>query len=356
MVAHKLDDLISSTFGRSRYVLVGRGTAALALALRALGLEGARVAVPASVCYAVPLAVELSGNVPVFLDADPSTGNVAVAELARREKPDAVVAVTTLYGAPLAMRDVAEWCEREGVPLIEDPSLAAGTEVDGRPAGGWGACAIVSFGHGKSVEAGNGAALLTDDAALAADVERLAQELPPYTAEAGAAIRHVALVYRELSRLARTEPQVHPLERRLFELHRDAFLYATPAGNDERVAEALVALPQTAERRVRVVAAYAEAFAATDLVAPLTPPDAPAWRYSLRARAGRDAAIERLWAEGEDASAWYPSVAPTFGDDSPYPGAEAIDREVVNLWLDGRDERAARATAQALLAALAEAA
>ena len=50
---------------------------------------------------------------------------------------------------------------------------------------------------------------------------------------------------------------------------------------------------------------------------------------------------------------WYPSLPPVFGDEGSYPGAEEIERSVLNLWLDGRDEALARRTAAVLLDAVA---
>jgi dTDP-4-amino-4,6-dideoxygalactose transaminase len=346
--------VIAAAFGRAHGLLVGRGTTALAIALRALGLAGARVGVPASVCYAVPLAVELSGNVPALVDVDPATGNAGVAQLERAGSLDAVVAVTSTYGELLPLAEVAAWCDARGIPLVEDPSLAAGSEVDGRPAGAWGACAIVSFGGGKLVDAGGGAALLTDDDDLAAEAQKLADALPPHEPRHDELVRGLAQEYRAEVNLARADPSRRGRQHALFERYGDAFLYGPPAGVAERVARALRALPDELADRRLVADVYAEELAG---LAALTPVDAAAvWRYSLRI-AERDRVLDVLWRTGEDASAWYPSTAPVFGADArDFPGAETVEREVLNLFVAGRGAEDARRTARVLRGALAEAA
>jgi dTDP-4-amino-4,6-dideoxygalactose transaminase len=346
--------VIARTFGRAHDVLVGRGTTALVLALRALGLTGARVAVPASVCYAVPLAVELSGNVPALVDVDPATGNAGVAQLARAGELDAVVAVTSTYGALLPLAEIAAWCHERGIPLVEDPSLAAGVEVDGRPAGAWGACAIVSFGGGKLADAGGGAALLTDDEELAADARRLADALPAHDARHDALLHALAVEYRGAVNAARADPSLRAGQHALFDRYHEAFLYGAPRGLAARAADALRGLPAELERRRRVAAVYERELAGFDA---LTPPGASAvWRYSVRVP-DRDRALAALWAAGEDASAWYPSTAPVFGaDPAAFPGAETVEREVLNLFAAGRTEDGARRTTGVLRGALAEAA
>ncbi len=361
-MSSELRELLEETFAREHCVLIGRGTTAIALALRALGLEGRPVAVPASICYAVPLAVALSGNQPLFVDVSPDTGNLDLDALAALEqRPAGLIAVTTVYGPPLPMRRLADWCEREGVVLIEDASLAAGATVDGARAGSFGACAVVSFGAGKLADAGNGAVLLTDDAALAEEVAAAAQELPPFDDEVAARLVELAAAYRELSRLSRRFPRVHLVTAALLDLHEPAFAYRFPDGALPALERTLRGLGEELRARRALAAVYEQEFGAHELVRPLTPPDAGAvWRYSVRVLEGRDRVLEQLWRAGEHASAWYPGVDRLFTPPEEwsarsFPGADLVEAQVLNLWVDaGRDEERVRRTARLMLEALGE--
>lgn len=308
---------------------------------------------PASICYAVPLGVRLAGCTPVFADADPVTGDVGVSEVAAAaagRSPGALVAVSGLYGAAAPLARLAEWCETQGVILIEDASLAAGAEIDGRPAGSWGELAFVSTGNGKIVDVGDGALLLLDDPSLAAELVRLASELPPHLPKLDEGRAELSLRYRELQWAGRRDPRAAKLQLGLFDEYRDAFLYGVPPGLDDSLARNLGELPARLERRQAIASVYAEALAGLRLLTPPAP--AAKWRFSVLVEE-RDTVLKRLWDAGEDASAWYPSIPRAFDDEGSYPGAEEIDRSVLNLWLDGRDEASAHRTAALLLDALA---
>ena len=95
---------------------VANGTAALTIALRAVGVEpGDDVVVPSFTFYATPEAVVAAGAVPVFCDIDPATFCVTreTVERAMTERTRAVVPVH-LFGNVAPVDDLRDL----GVPIV----------------------------------------------------------------------------------------------------------------------------------------------------------------------------------------------------------------------------------------------
>jgi dTDP-4-amino-4,6-dideoxygalactose transaminase len=159
--------------GLPHCVGVASGTDAVELALRAVGVQaGDRVATAANASMYAATAMAPLGAQPLFLDVDPASRTVPLAEVERavREGARAVV-VTHLYG--LAAPDIgaiAALCAAHGVRLIEDCAQAHGARIHGRRVGSFGDAACFSFYPTKNLGAlGDGGAVATphDDVAQA---------------------------------------------------------------------------------------------------------------------------------------------------------------------------------------------
>jgi dTDP-4-amino-4,6-dideoxygalactose transaminase len=155
---------------QARYaVAVSSGTAALTLALRAVGLRpGDEVIVPAYNCIATDMAVLEAGGVPVHADIDPETYCLAPesAEAAITERTRAVIPVH-FAGQPADLDAFTAMAERYGLALIEDAAVAPGAAWRGRPVGTFGAAGCFSFSSGKPLTAGEGGMILTNDPEVA---------------------------------------------------------------------------------------------------------------------------------------------------------------------------------------------
>jgi perosamine synthetase len=147
--------------GGEHAVAVSSGTAALFVALAALGARGRRVAHPVYACSAVRHAIRLAGGVPVAIDNAPGSPHADSAAMAAA-RPDLAVAVH-MYGLPADTSPLA------GIPFIEDCAQALGARIGGRPIGLAGAAGIFSFYATKLITSGGqGGMLLARDASLAA--------------------------------------------------------------------------------------------------------------------------------------------------------------------------------------------
>jgi dTDP-3-amino-3,4,6-trideoxy-alpha-D-glucose transaminase len=162
--------------GATYAVGVGNGTDALALIFRALGIGAGDevVTTPLSAAYTA-LAIVMAGARPVFADIDPQrmTLDPAAAERAITSRTRALLPVH-LYGQPADMPALATLASRRKVALVEDCCQAHLATCAGQPVGTFGAAGAFSFYPTKNLGAlGDGGAVVTRDAALAARVSRL---------------------------------------------------------------------------------------------------------------------------------------------------------------------------------------
>jgi dTDP-4-amino-4,6-dideoxygalactose transaminase len=156
-------------------VTVSSGTAALHLALLALGVgAGSEVIVPSLSFAASANVVRLVGATPVFAEVDPAT-YCSTAELIEPllTERTAAVMIVHLFGLAAAMDGIAELAARSGVALIEDAAQAHGADWAGRPVGSWGDVAAFSFYPTKNMTTGEGGMVTTPHGDLARQLRLL---------------------------------------------------------------------------------------------------------------------------------------------------------------------------------------
>ena len=146
-------------------VSVSSGTAALHLALHALGIGGGdEVIVPTFTFVATANAVTQTGATPVFADCDQGSWVVtprAVAPLITSRTKAIVVA--HLYGAVCDLPGFLALAEQHGIHLVEDCAQALGGRLIGRHVGAWGSVGTFSFYGNKTITTGEGGMIVTND-------------------------------------------------------------------------------------------------------------------------------------------------------------------------------------------------
>jgi perosamine synthetase len=170
----ELEELVAAACGVEHAVAVSNGTAALHLAVLALGIgPGDEVIVPAYTFPATANVVRLAGAEAVLVDVDPATFNLDVDRVydAVTPRTKAVLAVH-LFGRPLDWTALQSAVSPE-IHLLEDAAGALGARWQGMPCGGLGVLGCLSFHPRKIVTTGEGGAVTTGDAELAASVRRL---------------------------------------------------------------------------------------------------------------------------------------------------------------------------------------
>lgn len=162
--------------GAQHCVGVGNGLEALTLALHAWDIgAGDEVIVPSNTYIATWFAVSATGATPVPVEPDPATYNIDPERIAAAVTPRtrAIVPVH-LYGLAADMTPIMQLAERRGLKVLEDAAQAHGARCGSTRAGALGHAAAFSFYPTKNLGAlGDGGAIVTNDAALAARVARL---------------------------------------------------------------------------------------------------------------------------------------------------------------------------------------
>jgi dTDP-4-amino-4,6-dideoxygalactose transaminase len=164
---------VAAKVGVPYAVALSSGTAALHLALLALGVgPGQTVVVPTLTFAATANAVMYTGAEPVFVDCD-ETGNLDPALLghtidALRAAGRSVGAVipVDLFGRCADYDAIMPVCEWFDVPVIEDAAEALGASYGDRRAGSFGAVAALSFNGNKIMTTSGGGMLLSNSKSL----------------------------------------------------------------------------------------------------------------------------------------------------------------------------------------------
>jgi dTDP-4-amino-4,6-dideoxygalactose transaminase len=158
---------IADRLGVEHCVATCNGTAALEIAVRAVGLTG-EVIVPSFTFVATAHALSWQGITPVFCDVESNTYTLdpIAAERLITAKTSGIVGVH-LWGRPCRIEALQELADRHGLTLLFDAAQAFGCSYRGTPVGGFGAGEILSFHATKVVNAIEGGALVTNDRALA---------------------------------------------------------------------------------------------------------------------------------------------------------------------------------------------
>jgi perosamine synthetase len=172
--------------GRKHGVAVSSGTAALEVAVQALGLgPGDEVILPTFTIISCAVAVTAVGARPVLVDADPETWTMNPALMAEKisTRTRAIMPVH-IYGHPADMDPILALAERHGLDVIEDAAEAHGAEYGSgldkpggervwRRCGSFGRLSCFSFYANKIITTGEGGMVVTDDEALARRVRSL---------------------------------------------------------------------------------------------------------------------------------------------------------------------------------------
>ncbi|MHA1056267.1 DegT/DnrJ/EryC1/StrS family aminotransferase [Enterobacter mori] len=156
--------------GAKHCVGVANGLDALILTIRAwklLGLlnEGDEVLVPANTYIATVLAISENGLKPVFVEPNPTTFNLSLAEIKKNTTVNtkAIIAVH-LYGRICPMDEIMDFANENGILVLEDSAQAHGASIKGKRAGNWGHASGFSFYPGKNLGAlGDAGAVTTNN-------------------------------------------------------------------------------------------------------------------------------------------------------------------------------------------------
>jgi dTDP-4-amino-4,6-dideoxygalactose transaminase len=162
-----LEDQVANRLGRRYAVAVNSGTSALSVILAGLAIgAGDEVIVPGFTYIASISAIVYAGALPVLAEID-DTLNLDPADVEARITPRtrAIMAVHML-GNPARLDELSGVARRHGLALIEDCAQAFGASYKGKPLASFGVAGGLSFNAYKTITAGDGGMVVTDDEAL----------------------------------------------------------------------------------------------------------------------------------------------------------------------------------------------
>jgi len=332
-------DALSQLFGYEHAVLFGRARSGLAAFIEIVGGD-LPVLMPSNICPSVLSAVLGGGGKPVLVPVSPLSGLAdderMAAALARNNAARGVVMPAHLYGIWSPYPATCRLARERGWLFLENDSMAT-IAVAGKAAAG--DALLVSFGPGKTIDAGGGGAILANDASLAASLAQKAAAWPPLQAADEAVEANLALARRSLRAL-----EAAHLAEPLLQIDIAHLRHGFEESRKDRLVAALAAFRRGCERRRAVLFKWQRALAG--LAEHLVLPDeiiAP-WRLIGRFRdpARRDQAIAALRQTGIDAGINYPPLTdahPTLLGDQRHADADNWGDRVINFWLsDDYDE------------------
>jgi len=168
-ITPEFEEAFADFLGIRNAVAVSSCTAGLHLGLFARGITtGMRVAVPAMTHVATAHAVELLGATPVFIDADPETGNIDP-DLLKTEAANGLDAIIPVHylGLPCDMDQVLSIANDLDAFVLEDCALSLGATYDNKSTGGIGDGGSFSFYPVKHMTSIEGGMFTTNDDDLA---------------------------------------------------------------------------------------------------------------------------------------------------------------------------------------------
>lgn len=165
----QFEERLAGRVGRAYGAAVANGSAALDVAVAALGLgKGDEVILPTFTIISCAASVVRAGATPVLVDSDPDTWNMDPAQVEKKiTSRTRAVMVVHIYGLPVDMAPLLEIARRHDLRIIEDAAEMHGQTYRGKPCGSFGDLSAFSFYANKHITAGEGGMVLTDDLRLA---------------------------------------------------------------------------------------------------------------------------------------------------------------------------------------------
>ena len=165
----------SNYCSRKYGIATSNGTAALHLALKALGIKkGDEVIIPDLTFVAVANTVTYCNAIPIFVDSHPDYWCIDPEKIEEKITPKTKAIIPVhLYGHPCDMDVIMNVAERHGLYVIEDAAEAHGAEYKGKKVGSFGDVSCFSFYGNKIITTGEGGICLTDNDELAESMKAL---------------------------------------------------------------------------------------------------------------------------------------------------------------------------------------
>ena len=165
----KFEQDFAKKVNRNYGIAVSSGTAALDIAVKALGInEGDEVIMPTFTIISCVNQIIRSGAKPVFVDSDPETWNMDISQIeAKITKRTKAIMIVHIYGLPVDIEPILKLAQKYNLKIIEDASEMIGQTYKNKQCGSFGDISTFSFYPNKHITTGEGGMIVTNDDELA---------------------------------------------------------------------------------------------------------------------------------------------------------------------------------------------
>ncbi len=171
----KFEEGFAHYIGLKNGIAVSNGSAALDIAIKALGIgKGDEVIMPTFTIISPAQSIVTAGATPVLVDSDSETWNMDVSQIEAKITPRTkAILVVHIYGLPVEMDTIVALCQKYNLKLIEDAAEMHGQTYNGKLCGSFGDISVFSFYPNKHITTGEGGMILCNDDDLAAQCQKL---------------------------------------------------------------------------------------------------------------------------------------------------------------------------------------
>jgi dTDP-4-amino-4,6-dideoxygalactose transaminase len=158
---------LTKFFGRPT-VCVSSGTAALHLALQAVGIKSGDEVLVQSLTYVASFqAISATSATPIACDVDPNTLCIDLKDAENKVTKNTKAIMPVHYSGGVGeLNQVYSFADKHGLRVIEDAAHAFGTQYLGVRVGGIGDVTCFSFDGIKNITSGEGGCIVSDDKGL----------------------------------------------------------------------------------------------------------------------------------------------------------------------------------------------
>lgn len=169
------EEAFADYVGVRRAFLVGSGTSALYIILRALKRLSPKteVVLPAYTVPTLNLAISKAGLKTRLAEIDPETFNLDPNRLPDVVSKDTLAVVPVhMFGFPMELLEINGYAGKEGFFVVEDCAQAPGAEINEKKVGGGSGVGFFSMCKGKIISTFRGGVITAEDEVIAREIER----------------------------------------------------------------------------------------------------------------------------------------------------------------------------------------
>ena len=160
----KFEKEFSKLVNRKYSTTVSSGTAALEIAIKALGItKGDEVLIPNFTIISNALAVLRQQATPILIDSNLENWNIKIEDIEKKiTKKTKAIIITHIYSFPNDMDKILEICKKNKILVIEDAAEVIGATYKNKKCGSFGDISTFSFYANKQITTGEGGMISTN--------------------------------------------------------------------------------------------------------------------------------------------------------------------------------------------------